>query len=172
MFFTSMSCVSLKSTWLGRYKVIYKVMLGSVCSVQECPVTVGVHLAEPSFTTTSCCTFVPCISTFHLYLASCCVLVVQTLLLETFPQSVWIYKKTRCIRQDPPPHSLSSSTCHQRHWPRMSQCCIPPSGDRKWDKRVGRKTECNTYNKDRDLQTHQHSKHQLIKKYLINLIYL
>lgn len=161
-----MSCVSFKSTWLGRYKV----MLGSVCSVQHYPVTVGVHLAEPSFTTTSCCTFVPCICTAGF--ASCCVLVVQTLLLETFPPSVWIYKKSRCIRQDPPPHSLSSSTYHQRHWAWMSRCCIPPSGDRKWDKRVGRKTECNPYNKDRDLQTHQHSKHQLIKKYLINLIYL
>lgn len=59
LFFTSMSCVSFKSTWLGRYKV----MLGSVCSAQECPVTVGVHLAEPSFTTASCSTLVPCIST-------------------------------------------------------------------------------------------------------------
>lgn len=68
------------------------------------------------------------LSTSHQYLASCCISVVQTLLLQNFSPGVWIFKKSRCIRQDPPPHSLSFSTCHQRHWPQVSQRCIHPSG--------------------------------------------
>lgn len=122
LFFTSMSCVSFKSTWLCRFKV----MLGSVCSVQKCPVPVSVYPAEPSLTNTSCCTLVPCISTLPAAAFQLCRRYSLRLFLKVF-----VSIKNQMYQTAPTTPLPLFQHLPSKAPPQMSQCCTHPSGDRK-----------------------------------------